>query len=156
MAGIDRRTFGALALGAVLVRSGSVAAASPTMTVHKDPTCGCCGAWVDHVRAAGYETRVIDDPAISALKSRLGVPVALRSCHTAEIEGYVLEGHVPANAIAKLLAERPKARGLAVPGMPVGSLGMEVAGVEVDSYDVMLFGNGEARTFMRFKGAVEI
>ncbi|MGA0534244.1 MULTISPECIES: DUF411 domain-containing protein [Hansschlegelia] len=124
------------------------------MTVHKDPTCGCCEAWVAHVRAAGYEARVIEVAAINAIKAKLGVPPGLRSCHTAEIDGYVLEGHVPATAIARLFAERPKVRGLAVPGMPIGSPGMEVEGRDPESYDVIAFGDGEPRAFMRFSGGV--
>ena len=121
------------------------------MTVHKDPTCGCCEAWVDHVRAAGYEARVVEVAAINAVKAKLGVPPGLRSCHTAEIDGYVLEGHVPAAAIARLLAERPKVRGLAVPGMPIGSPGMEVEGRDSETYDVMAFGD-EQEKFMTFRG----
>jgi hypothetical protein len=152
MAGIDRRTFGLAALGAALLCAGRRAEAAPAMTVHKDPGCPCCDGWVEHVRAAGYEARVVEEPALNALKARLGVPPGLRSCHTAEIDGYVLEGHVPAPAIVRLLAERPKARGLAVPGMPVGSPGMEVPGREPDAYDVMLFGDGEPTRFMTFKG----
>jgi hypothetical protein len=110
------------------------------MTVYKDPTCGCCEAWVQHVRSAGYEARVIEAQAINAVKGNLGVPVGLRSCHTAEIDGYVLEGHVPAAAIARLLAERPRASGLSVPGMPIGSPGMEIEGRDADVYEVVLFG----------------
>lgn len=147
---MDRRTFTMLAAGAALLVPGGVRA-TPVMTVHKDPTCGCCGAWVDHVRAAGYEARVVEVAAINAVKAKLGVPPGLRSCHTAEIDGYVLEGHVPAAAIAKLLAERPKVRGLAVPGMPIGSPGMEVEGRDPESYDVMAFGD-EHEKFMSFRG----
>ncbi|GLK78124.1 metal-binding protein [Methylopila jiangsuensis] len=142
---IDRRTFGALALRASLVACGSVRAAGPTMTVHKDPNCGCCEAWVDHVRAAGYEAKVLVVPAMNAIKAKLRVPVGMRSCHTAEIDGYVLEGHVPAAAIARLLAERPKVRGLAVPGMPIGSPGMEVEGRDPETYGVMAFGEDGVR-----------
>ncbi|RDI57162.1 hypothetical protein DES45_10779 [Microvirga subterranea] len=109
-----------LALSALPV----VAAQSlPKMTVTKDPSCGCCGAWVDHVRKAGFPVEVIESAEVNRLKVRLGVPQALASCHTAEIGGYVVEGHVPADAIKRLLAERPQAKGLAVPGMPVGSPG---------------------------------
>ncbi|MFC3693219.1 DUF411 domain-containing protein [Chenggangzhangella methanolivorans] len=152
---MDRRTFTLAAAGAALLLPGGVRAA-PAMTVHKDPSCGCCGAWVDHVRAAGYETRVVETAAINAVKAKLGVPPGLRSCHTAEIDGYVLEGHVPAAAIGRLLAERPKVRGLAVPGMPIGSPGMEVEGRDRESYDVMAFGDGEPRAIMRFHGGVAL
>lgn len=152
---MDRRTFTALAAGAALLLPRR-AAAAPVMTVHKDPTCGCCEAWVDHIRAAGYEARVIEVSAVDAVKTKLGVPAGLRSCHTAEIEGYVVEGHVPAAAVARLLAERPNARGLAVPGMPIGSPGMEIEGREPEAYDVVAFGNAQSTTFMRFRGVTAI
>ena len=153
---LDRRTFVAAASAAALWRVGPACAAGPVMTVHKDPTCGCCEAWVEHVRGAGYEARVVETGAIDVVKARLGVPLPVRSCHTAEVDGYVLEGHVPAEAIARLLKERPTARGLGVPGMPVGAPGMEVAGTAPQTYDVMLFGDGEPRSFMRFRGAVRL
>jgi hypothetical protein len=152
---MNRRTFSLLAAGAALLVPGGVRAA-PAMTVHKDPTCGCCQAWVDHVRAAGYQARVIEVPAINAVKAKLGVPPGLRSCHTAEIDGYVLEGHVPAAAVARLLAERPKVRGLAVPGMPIGSPGMEVEGRDPEAYDVMAFGDGDPKVMMRFRGNIAL
>ena len=100
-----------------------VFAATPTMVVNKDPNCGCCSGWVEHVRAAGFETRVNEVSDLAPLKSQLSIPAALASCHTAQIEGYVIEGHVPASAIKRLLSERPLAIGLAVAGMPVGSPG---------------------------------
>lgn len=148
---MDRRTFTLVAVGAALLLPVRVEA-GPIMTVHKDPTCGCCKAWVDHVRSAGYEARVIEVPSINAVKAKFGVPAGLRSCHTAEIEGYVLEGHVPATAIKRLLAERPNIRGLAVPGMPIGSLGMEVEGRNPETYEVMLFGEAGSRQSMTFRG----
>ena len=150
---IDRRA----ALAAVFVAAGLrplVAQGKPLVMVHKDPSCGCCGAWAEHIGAAGYPTRIVEDARINAVKARLGVPQPLWSCHTAEVEGFVLEGHVPAEALARLLAERPAIRGLAVPGMPVGSPGMEVPGTDPDTYDVMAFGRGEPTTFMRFRGGV--
>ncbi|MCC2651085.1 MAG: metal-binding protein [Microvirga sp.] len=130
----------------------SVAEVLPKMTVAKDPNCGCCGAWIEHVRKAGFPVEVIESAEVSRLKVRLGVPQALASCHTAEIGGYVIEGHVPADAIKRLLAEKPQAKGLAVPGMPVGSPGMEVGGVEDDTYDVVLFGPAGQTTFSRYRG----
>ena len=93
---------------------------------------------------------------LDALKAKLGVPRALASCHTAQVGGYVIEGHVPAGAIKRLLTEKPKGIGLAVPGMPVGSPGMEVEGAEPDTYDVVLFGAAERRTFARYRGGREI
>lgn len=133
----------------------SWAQGSPKIVVTKDPTCGCCGGWVDHLRASGFTAEVIESPEINRVKVRLGVPQDLASCHTAEIEGYVIEGHVPAPAIRRLLAERPLAKGLAVPGMPVGSPGMEVEGSQPETYSVILFGPAGQRTFARFRGAVE-
>jgi len=143
-------------IATVAAVSQARAEAKPRMVVHKDPTCGCCEAWVDHVRAAGYPAVSVETDAINAVKAKLGVPVGLRSCHTAEIDDYVLEGHVPASAIDRLLAERPKIRGLAVPRMPIGSPGMEVEGRDPETYDVMAFGDGEPRSFMKFKGGNSI
>ena len=134
------------------VRSIASAETLPKMTVTKEPSCGCCGAWVDHVRKAGFPVEVVESPGVNRLKVRLGVPQALASCHTAEVSGYVIEGHVPADAIKRLLAEKPKARGIAVPGMPVGSPGMEIEGVQNDTYDVVLFGAARQTTFGRYRG----
>lgn len=141
-------------IAAVAAVSHARAGAKPRMVVHKDPSCGCCEAWVDHVRGAGYPAESVETDAINAVKAKLGVPVGLRSCHTAEIDVYVLEGHVPASAIDRLLAERPRIRGLAVPGMPIGSPGMEVEGREPETYDIMAFGDAEPRAFMRFRGGM--
>ena len=109
----------------------------PGIDVYKDPTCGCCGLWVAHVRAQGFPATVTDVREIDAVKSKNHVPGALRSCHTALVGGYVIEGHVPAADIRRLLRERPKIAGLAVPGMPVGSPGME--GPNGRPYDVLTF-----------------
>jgi hypothetical protein len=127
----------------------------PLVTVTKDPSCGCCGGWVEHIEAAGFPVRVVDSAGLDSLKQRLGVPADLASCHTAEVKGYVVEGHVPAAAIRRLLAERPPATGLAVPGMPVGSPGMEVPGVAPEPYEVLLFG-ATVETFGRFLGSQEL
>jgi hypothetical protein len=121
----------------------------------KDPTCGCCGGWVDHLRASGFAAEVVESSETNLVKIRLGVPQELASCQTAEIGGYVIEGHVPAPAIRRLLADKPDARGLAVQGMPVGSPGMGVEGVEPELYDVILFGASGQRRFMHFKGGAE-
>ena len=142
-----RRLLATLAAGALLAVSLPVAAegpaagtsvTTPAMTVWKDPNCGCCGAWVEHMRAAGYRVEVRDTGALDAVKRMYGVPPRLHSCHTALVDGYLVEGHVPAEDVGRLLAERPKARGLAVPGMPHGSPGMETG--HKDPYDVVLFG----------------
>lgn len=132
------------------------AGALPRVLVHKDPSCGCCRAWADHLKAAGFPVEIAESSAMNRIKARLGVPEAVASCHTAEVGGYVIEGHVPADAVKALLAERPRARGLAVPGMPVGSPGMEVAGVEPETYEVVLFGDGEPRTIARYRGVTRL
>ncbi len=128
------------------------ASAAPTMTVHKDPNCGCCEGWVAHVRSAGIAAAVVNEADMSAVKARLNVPEALASCHTAEIDGYVIEGHVPAVAILKLRKERPQAIGLAAPGMPDGSPGMETGGPK-EVFDVLMFGANGVKSYGRFRGA---
>jgi hypothetical protein len=140
--------------GAIVLLPQLALAASlrPPVTVHKDPSCGCCGAWVDYLRKEGFTVAVKEDAGINVLKGKLGVPSSLMSCHTAELGSYVLEGHVPIAAIERLLSQAPAIKGLAVPGMPVGSPGMEIEGVEPDVYDVMAFGAGTPRLFMRFRG----
>jgi hypothetical protein len=109
----------------------------PEMTVFKSPTCGCCGAWVDHLQANGFAVKTIDPSQTQKVKDDLAVPGDLRSCHTGVIDGYVIEGHVPAESIQKLLAERPAVSGLAVPGMPLGSPGMEHP--KPEHYQVMAY-----------------
>lgn len=122
----DRRLFLARSASAFVVAALSTPAmAAPTvMTVHKDPNCGCCHLWAEAMRKAGFDVRLDDVDELSPIKARLGVPDELEGCHTAEIDGYFLEGHVPLSSVRKLLAERPAVKGLAVPGMPSGSLGM--------------------------------
>ena len=150
----DRRSLIAgVATFALLAPAG--ANSLPIVAVTKDPSCGCCEAWVAHLRQDGFAATVTEGP-VNPLKAKLGVPRALASCHTAQVGGYVIEGHVPAGAIKRLLAEKPKGIGLAVPGMPVGSPGMEVEGVEPDSYDVILFGAAEHRAFARYKGRSQV
>ncbi len=115
------------------------ALAAGEMTVFKSPDCGCCGAWAEAMEAEGFSVRIEerDWSELDALKARLGIAPAHAGCHTAEIDGYVVEGHVPAADIRRLLAERPDAIGIAVPGMPVGSPGMEMGG-RTEPYDVVL------------------
>lgn len=126
----------------------AAAAATPTVIVNKTPTCGCCGAWVKHLQTAGFAVQVHDLENLAPIKERLGVSYGMGSCHTAEVAGYFVEGHVPAEDIKRLLSDRPEAKGLAVPGMPAGSPGMEVASGRVDRYDVMLIGkDGKASVF---------
>lgn len=114
--------------------------AKPVMQVYKSPTCGCCAKWVEHVKDAGFDVRVVDldDAKLDVQKSKLGVAPKLQSCHTATVGGYVIEGHVPAADIVKLLKDKPSIAGLAAPGMPRGSPGMEMGSVK-DRYDVVSF-----------------
>ena len=130
-------------------------ASEPQVTVIKDPNCDCCGQWAEHLRTSGFPVALQDTKELNRVKARLGVPSDLAACHTAQVDGYVIEGHVPASAIRRLLAQRPAAVGLAVAGMPVGSPGMEVPGTPPDEYDVILFG-GQRRVFARFRGHSEI
>ncbi len=112
-------------------------ATSPKVEVHKSPSCGCCGAWVEHMREHGFETATHNVDNLDGIKKRVGVPYGLGSCHTAEVGGYFIEGHVPAAEVKRLLTEKPKAKGLTVPRMPIGSPGME-SGDRVDPYEVLL------------------
>lgn len=152
---LTRRAF-VLGGAALAVWPAVAASQSLRIVVTKDPSCGCCSGWVEHLRANGFIATVIETADVGPAKRRLGVPEDLASCHTAEIAGYAIEGHVPAPAIMRLLKERPRARGLAVPGMPIGSPGMEVEGRPPQEYDVILFGPAGQRVYSRFKGAVEL
>ena len=126
-----------LALPAVLLPISALGAPD-VVQVYKSPACGCCGEWIKHLRANGFEVRVHDVDDSAEYRRRYSVPEALASCHTARFGQYVVEGHVPAREIKRLLSERPKAQGLAVPGMPAGSPGMEQDGRR-DRYEVLLF-----------------
>jgi hypothetical protein len=133
---------GGLAVLAVAPSTSAAAAKPIAITVYKDPSCGCCTKWVDHLRANGFAVDARDRSDMDALKDSLGVPAALRSCHTGIVGKYVIEGHVPASDVKRLLAAKPKDLvGIAVPGMPTGSPGMEMGG-RVDRYDVTGFGTG--------------
>jgi hypothetical protein len=112
-------------------------AASPVIKVYKTPQCGCCKAWVGHLEEAGFKVEVVDMPDLSAVKTKYGVKPELQACHTAIVGNYTIEGHVPADLIVKMLNEKPAIAGLAVPGMPSGSPGME--GGMKESYDVLSF-----------------
>jgi hypothetical protein len=127
-----------LALGAIPLLAHAEEEAQTTIRVNKTPTCGCCGVWVTHLQKAGFQTQVHDFDDLTPIKERLGVPASLSSCHTAEVGGYFIEGHVPAADIKRLLSVRQKAKGLTVPGMPAGSPGMEVPSGRVEPYEVLL------------------
>lgn len=146
---IDRRTVLGLALAAIPVFACAKPAKANVLTVYKSPHCGCCTAWVEHVKASGLQVRVFDTELVDDKAKELGVPEKFRSCHTAEIAGYFIEGHVPAGDIRKLLLERPKALGLAVPGMPIGSPGMEQGGRRETFNTVLVDRTGAARIFAR-------
>ena len=136
-------------LAAMLFAVTTFAFAASGVTVYKDPNCGCCAAWVDHLKANGFAVNVHEVRDMTPHKQKLGVPERLASCHTAVVDGYTIEGHVPAAEIRRLLAERPRARGLAVPGMPQGSPGMETG--KLDPYDVLLFtSDGKASVYRSY------
>lgn len=152
---MKRRGFLTAAAAAM---TGGAATAQPRgarLQVWRDPSCGCCGGWVEHMWAAGFRAEVTLVQSLAAPRRNLGIPADLLSCHAAAVEGYSLEGHVPAAAVQRLLSERPAGiRGLAVPGMPLGSPGMEVPGQPDEIYDVIAFGSGgPPRPFMRFRGS---
>ena len=131
---------------AVSALVAAVAAQTPrpaggTMEVYKSPTCGCCAKWVEHVRQGGFTVKVteLDDAALDAVKTKQGVPRTAQSCHTAVVNGYVVEGHVPVGEVQRLLKEKPAVAGIAVGGMPLGSPGMEVPGQKPQTYNVVTF-----------------
>jgi hypothetical protein len=134
-----RREFLGVLVAAIVSGQRSTWAQVPVIDVSKDPTCGCCMNWVAHLEKAGFRTKVTDSADMTAFKDARRIPKTLRSCHTGVVNGYVIEGHVPAADIKRLLAERPKLAGLAVPGMPLGSPGMEVASGQTQRYDVLAF-----------------
>ena len=128
----------------------ALAATAPTrkIIVYKSPSCGCCREWVKRVEAAGFTVVPHDVPDMTDIKTSFRVPEALSSCHTGVIAGYVIEGHVPPDLIKRVVAERPKIVGLAVPGMPVGAPGMEMNGRPADHYDVIAFDRaGKTRVY---------
>ncbi|TCZ55984.1 DUF411 domain-containing protein [Roseicella aquatilis] len=131
-----RGVLGAL-LAAAAPSGRGMAAPATRVEVWKDPSCGCCEGWVRHMRAAGFDVTVREVADVQPIKAAGNVPEALWSCHTARVEGYVVEGHVPAADLRRLLAERPRARGLSAPGMPPSSPGMDMPGTP---YEVVLFG----------------
>ncbi len=147
---VSRRIAVALAAVAMLMLAGmGLSAHAADMVVYKSPWCGCCAAWVAHLRDQGFDVTVEEHEDIGPVKTILGVPESLHACHTALIGRYVIEGHVPARDIRRLLREQPDAAGLAVPGMPVGSPGMEQGGHH-ESYQVVLFGRHGNTVFARY------
>ncbi|HEV7838115.1 MAG TPA: DUF411 domain-containing protein [Gemmatimonadaceae bacterium] len=138
----------ALTTGAAPV-SPAATEKKPTITVYKDPGCGCCKSWIEHVIKHGYRVAAKDTPEMTEIKRSLGVPEGITACHTAVVNGYLIEGHVPAADIARLLKEKPKVAGLAVPGMPMGSPGME--GPRAQHYQVLSFDKaGKTKVFASY------
>lgn len=155
---MQRRVFVARFAGlvAVGVTGGRLWADQPSgtrgtpITVYKSRTCGCCTKWVDHIRAGGFAPVVHDEEEMDALKDKLKVPKDVRSCHTAQIEGYLIEGHVPASDIRRLLADRPRTAGLAVPGMPQLAPGMAPPDTKPQDFEVVSFQlDGSTKIFAR-------
>lgn len=130
-------TAAAPLVGRWLLATTAHAAALPPVVVWKDPNCGCCDGWVQHIRKAGFSVMVRDSDNMAAIKQARGVPDELQSCHTAVIDGYVIEGHVPAPDVVRLITERPRAKGLSVPGMATSAPGMDQPG---EAYTVVMFG----------------
>jgi hypothetical protein len=158
---ISRRGFVARSTGILLLSmSGHRLAAAQgylngvagtPITVYKSKTCGCCAKWVDYLGENGFVATVRDEEAMEQVKDALGVPPSLRSCHTATVDKYLIEGHVPAADIRRLLTERPKVAGLAAPGMPAQSPGMAEPGAPPKGYDVLAFQkDGTTLTFTRY------
>jgi len=148
---IDRRRLLLQSLGTLGLASIATPAvfADNEVLVFKSRTCGCCNAWIDHLEAAGFSVRARNMADVTSIKTRYNVPQEMWSCHTAIVEDYVIEGHVPAQDIRRLLEQRPPVEGLAVPGMPAGSPGMEVQGYR-EAYNVWAFGNDQLEAFARY------
>lgn len=138
-----RRTLLTLAVAVALAWAGNVwiaaQSAKPQMTVYKSATCGCCSNWVEHMRANGFEVKAVDVDDIDKVKRERGVPADTASCHTGIVNGYVVEGHVPADAVLRMLKEKPAIAGIAVPGMPMGAPGMEVPGGKKEAFNIVSF-----------------
>jgi hypothetical protein len=148
MADVSRRKvlFTSASMAAIFGLARTSAGAQPPLdiAVRRDPGCGCCEAWTERLKAVGFNVTMTDDPALDQFRAKLGVPVDLYGCHTAIIGSYVIEGHVPPADILRFLGENRQAMGLSVPGMPVGSPGME-SGAAADKYDVLVFKSDGSR-----------
>lgn len=145
-----RHLFASALIAALALTTGPASAQrpAPVVQVYKSPTCGCCANWVKHLQQHGFKTQVTDMENVAEIKAQHKVPARAQSCHTAVVDGYVLEGHVPAADVQRLLKERPAVLGLAVPGMPIGSPGMEVPNVKPQAYDVVTFDKqGQIKVF---------
>jgi hypothetical protein len=143
---IRRPVLFAIAAAAAFVSS---AASAAQLTVHKSPYCGCCAKWIEHVEKHGFTVKVIETEDMAAVKKRLGVPDKLASCHTTQAGGYFIEGHVPAADIKRLLAQKPKAAGIAVPGMPMGAPGMDIGGQHQPYATILVQRDGTTKVFVQ-------
>jgi hypothetical protein len=144
------RRFGIVTLLVNLAAMPGLAQSPPVVEVYKSATCGCCANWVAHLRREGFEVKATDVTDLPAIRAKHKVPDSVASCHTALVGGYIVEGHVPAADIKRLLKERPAVRGIAVPGMPMGSPGME--GPRSDAYDVVTFdAAGNVKVFTPYR-----
>jgi hypothetical protein len=140
MTGFSSRRLRLAAVTVLLAASAcSRASAEPVVTMYMTPTCGCCKHWGDHMRENGFTVREVRRSDLASIRAEHGVPGRALSCHTSVVDGYAVEGHVPADAVRRLLRERPAVRGIAVPGMPIGSPGMEQLGARWQDYDVVTF-----------------
>lgn len=145
------RVFAAMVALLLLASSSPSQQKAAQVTVYKDRSCSCCKNWVEHLRTNGFQVDVKEVDGTAPYQKQYSVPANLVSCHTAVVDGYTIEGHVPAREIKKLLTERPKVTGLAVPGMPIGSPGMEV-GTRVQAYSVMAFDKaGKSTVYARYE-----
>ena len=146
---ISRRSFLISAAALVATRRELFAEVPPSViTVYKDPNCGCCSKWIEHMSKSGFVVTARDVTSMDEIKKTMRVPAELQSCHTSVVDKYVIEGHVPADLVKKFLAEKSTALGLAVGGMPMGSPGME--GPRADKYDVMVFDrDGKSRVYAK-------
>ena len=150
---LNRRDVLLVTVAAIAAGQSCAAQSDLLIKVFKDPSCGCCTAWVDRLKAAGFKTEVDETQDMAAIKTKYGVPDDHTSCHTGIIAGYAIEGHVPPAEIKRLMQEKPKALGIAVPGMPVNSPGMEIPGQPDEPYTVWLFAkNGERTPFAKHGG----
>lgn len=158
-----RKLYCATAVMAMLAAANCIAETPPEapaadatkMVVHHDPNCSCCGKWIEHMEQHGFTVESIQETDMNSIKQKLGVPENLPSCHTATVGGYVIEGHVPAADVQKLLENRPDAKGLSVPGMPLGSPGMEYNN-QHEAYDVVLFDDaGNSSVFNHYPAQLD-
>jgi len=145
----------AIVFGALLVLNMSDRREVQTITVYKTPWCGCCTNWVEYIELGGFNVKIIEREDLTDVRQKHHVPDHLVSCHTAVVDGYAIEGHVPASEIHRLLKDRPQAFGIAVPGMPIGSPGMKQGGRN-DPYDVILFGSGADKVFASYVGSTPV